>query len=98
MADVLRDRKPDVVPYRARMCAHGFLVSVGASCPLCNPSPKPPTGRGANLGPPWSTDEDHELEALRKRGRTYKEIARLLGRSTAGVQERIRRLDGRRPD
>ncbi len=79
-----------------RLCPHGFLVSLGSSCPLCNPPPT--TNRGANLGRPWTRREDLELTRLLEQGLGYPDIAQALERTPPAVVERARRLSGRRPD
>ena len=40
----------------------------------------------------WSEEELQKAITLRKQGKTYKEIAQILGRTPEGVKDKLKRL------
>jgi len=67
---------------------HAALECLKAT-PSEKPQPRPRTQSPANVGKPWSDDEDRRLLADFDRGRRPLEIARDLGRTLAGIEARL---------
>jgi hypothetical protein len=70
---------------RVGQLSQGASAAPGAAAPRERTRPAMP----GNVGKPWSPEEDQRLLAEFQEGRKPAELARLLGRTLAGVEARL---------
>lgn len=73
----------------ARRCAHGFLLTPGAICPLCRADQEGEDGGDRAW---WTAERVYALTKLYERGVTLAEIAERLHTSYKAVDSKITRM------
>ena len=78
-------------PYQAPDIVRALYVAAQALEAKANPRPRPKGDLPANAGKPWSDDEDRRLLTQFDNGQKLQELARVHGRTVAGIQARLER-------
>ncbi len=87
---------PDIV--RALYAAVRLLESGKTAAPVRKPDDRPREAGLANVGKPWSVEEDRQLLVEFDAGKTLKECAALHQRTHAGIEARLEKLGRLKPD